>query len=144
MPLYVSKTAVDHQHPTLPYWTTYMKHNLGVFSRFKLRPIGMANPALPEGGSTGGTTATNPSPPTPVAPVHLRIRTSCTGGNSNLPNTVTGLGPSGVAEVLAKELLAVHPEPQRLTRAMLTAASGYSNVTTVQVIINFYICKIFL
>ncbi|XP_013173235.1 PREDICTED: polycomb protein Scm isoform X1 [Papilio xuthus] len=102
-------------------------------SRFKLRPIGMANPALPEGGSTGGTNSTNPSPPTPLAPVHLHIRNSCSGGSTVLPNTVTGLGPSGVAEALAKELLGVHPDPQRLTRAMLTASSGYSNVTTVQV-----------
>lgn len=95
----------------------------------------MPNPALPEGGSTGTTNSSNPTTPTPTVPaVHLRIRSSCTGGNASMPSMVSGLGQSGAAEALAKELLSVHPDPPRLTRAILTASSSYPNVNTVQVI----------
>lgn len=48
---------------------------------------------------------------------------------------MTGSGPTGAVENLAKELLSVHPDPQMLTRAILTASSSYSNITNVQVII---------
>ncbi|KAH9627684.1 hypothetical protein HF086_016838 [Spodoptera exigua] len=102
-------------------------------SRFKLRPNGMPNPALPEGGSTGAGNSNTSVTPTPVATVCLRIRSSCTGGSSSLPTSVLGTGPSGAAEALVKELLSVHPDPQRLTRAILTASSSYSNITNVQV-----------
>ncbi|XP_050674829.1 polycomb protein Scm [Leptidea sinapis] len=101
-------------------------------SRFKLRPSIPPNPALPEGGSTG-TTTTNSESPTPIPNVTLRIRSSCTGGSTVLPTSVTGVGPSGAAESLVKELLSVHPDPQKLTRAILTASSSYSNITNVQV-----------
>ncbi|KAM3964950.1 LOW QUALITY PROTEIN: polycomb protein Scm [Aphomia sociella] len=102
-------------------------------SRFKLRPSGIPNPALPEGGSTGtSNTITSPTS-TPLAVVRLRIRSSCSGGSSTLPSTISGTGPSGAAESLAKELISVHPDPQRLTRAILTASSSYSNITNVQV-----------
>nr|ADO33057.1 sex comb on midleg [Biston betularia] len=101
--------------------------------RFKLRHTGMPNPALPEGGSTGtGNSSILPSP-VPVASVRLSINSSCSGGSSALPAVISGAGPSGVAEALAKELLSVHTDPQRLTRAILTASSSYSNVTNVQV-----------
>lgn len=92
----------------------------------------MPNPALPEGGSTGGNNSGSLTLPT-LATVCLRIRGSCFGGSSNLPTAITGAGPSGAAEALAKELLSVHPDPQRLTRAILTASSSYSNITNVQV-----------
>lgn len=101
-------------------------------SRFKLRPTGMPNPALPEGGSTGSgnnTCATS----TPVPTVCLRIRSSCSGGSSSFPSVIAAAGPSGVAETLVKELLSVHPDAQRLTRAILTASSSYSNINNVQV-----------
>ncbi|NP_001188365.1 polycomb protein Scm [Bombyx mandarina] len=102
-------------------------------SRFKLRPTGIPNPALPEGGSTGaGNSSTTPTS-TPAPLVRLCIRNSCTGGNSLLPSTISGSGPSGAAEALAKELLIVHPDPQRLTRAIMTASSSYSNNNKVQV-----------
>ncbi|XP_021181737.3 polycomb protein Scm [Helicoverpa armigera] len=102
-------------------------------SRFKLRPSGMPNPALPEGGSTGSGNSTSSVTQTPVATVCLRIRSSCTGGSSSLPSSVSGSGPSGAAEALVKELLSVHPDPQSLTRAILTASSSYSNINNVQV-----------
>lgn len=103
----------------------------------------MPNPALPEGGSTGAGNSNSSVTPTPVASVTLRIRTSCTGGCSSLPSSVTGSGPSGAAEALVKELISVHPDPQRLTRAILTASSSYSNITNVQVhvIINLQYVK---
>lgn len=103
--------------------------------RFKLRPSGMPNPALPEGGSTGGGNSNSSTASTPVPIVCLRIRSSCSGGSSSLPSAVAATGPSGVAEALVKELLSVHPDPQRLTRAILTASSSYSNITNVQVIL---------
>ncbi|KAL0830662.1 hypothetical protein ABMA28_002799 [Loxostege sticticalis] len=102
-------------------------------SRFKLRPSGIPNPALPEGGSTGAGNSNSPPISTPAAVVRLRIRSSCSGGSNLLPTTVSGTGPSGAAEALAKELLSVHPDPQRLTRAILTASSSYSNINNVQV-----------
>ncbi|CAG5027889.1 unnamed protein product [Parnassius apollo] len=102
-------------------------------SRFKLRPIGMPNPALPEGGSTGSTNATNSTTPTPLASVHLRVHSSCSGGNSSMPNMVSGSGPSGAAEALVKELLSVYPDPQKITRAILNASGSYTTLSTVQV-----------
>lgn len=88
---------------------------------------------MPEGGSTGaGNSSTTPTS-TPAPLVRLCIRNSCTGGNSLLPSTISGSGPSGAAEALAKELLIVHPDPQRLTRAIMTASSSYSNNNKVQV-----------
>ncbi|KOB76180.1 Sex comb on midleg [Operophtera brumata] len=102
-------------------------------SKFKLRHTTMTNPALPEGGSTGTSTSSSIIPiPTPT--VRLRIRSNCTGGSSTLPAAIIGIGPSGVAEALVKELLSVHPDPQRLTRAILTASGSYSNTTTLQVL----------
>lgn len=95
----------------------------------------MPNPALPEGGSTGAGNSNNSATSTPVPNVCLRIRSSCSGGNNSLPSAVTAAGPSGVAEALVKELLSVHPDPQRLTRAILTASSSYSNIINVQVIL---------
>nr|CAB3506905.1 unnamed protein product [Spodoptera littoralis] len=80
--------------------------------KIKLRPSGMPNPALPEGGSTGAGNSNASVTPTPVATVCLRIRSSCTGGSSSLPTSVLGTGPSGAAEALVKELLSVHPDPQ--------------------------------
>ncbi|KAJ0183346.1 hypothetical protein K1T71_001322 [Dendrolimus kikuchii] len=102
-------------------------------SRFKLRPTGIPNPALPEGGSTGTSNSNTTTIITPLATVRLLIRSSCSGGSTSLPSCVTGLGTSGAAEALAKELLSVHPDPQRLTRAILTASSSYSNINNVQV-----------
>ncbi|KAG6453451.1 hypothetical protein O3G_MSEX008162 [Manduca sexta] len=102
-------------------------------SRFKLRPSGIPNAALPEGGSTGSGNSNSTPTTTPVATIQLRIRSSCFGGNSSLPNSVTGSGPFGAAENLARELLGVHPDPQRLTRAILTASSNYSALTNIQV-----------
>lgn len=93
----------------------------------------MPNPALPEGGSTGTSNSSTLLTPAPVASVHLNIHASCSGGSSALPTVISGAGPSGAAEALAKELLSVHPDPQRLTRAILTASSSYSNITNVQV-----------
>lgn len=99
-----------------------------------MRPSGgIPNPALPEGGSTGAGNSNSSVTPTPVATVSLRIRSSCTGGSSSFPSSVSGSGPSGAAEALVKELLSVHPDPQRLTRAILTASSSYSNISNVQV-----------
>lgn len=98
----------------------------------------MPNPALPEGGSTGAGNSSSPTTPIPLATVCLRIRSSCSGGSSSLPSSVSGSGPSGAAESLVKELLSVHPDPQRLTRAILTASSSYSNVNNVQVITIFF------
>lgn len=72
----------------------------------------------------------------PIANVVLRIRSSCSGSSSTsttLPTSVTGVGASGVAENLVKELLISHSDPQTLTRAILTASSSYSNTTNVQV-----------
>lgn len=69
----------------------------------------------------------------PIANVVLRIRSSCSGGSSTLPTSVTGVGASGVAENLVKELLISHSDPQTLMRAILTASSSYSNTTNVQV-----------
>lgn len=97
-----------------------------------MRPTGIPNPALPEGGSTG-TRNSNTTSATPVPTVQLLIRSSCSGGSTSLPNCVTGLGTAGAAEALAKELLSVHADPQRLTRAILTASSSYSNINNVQV-----------
>ncbi|CAH0399852.1 unnamed protein product [Chilo suppressalis] len=102
-------------------------------SRFKLRPSGIPNPALPEGGSTGTSNSNSSATTTPAAIVRLCIRSSCSGGSNLLPTKVTGPGPSGAAEALAKELLSVHPDPPRLTRAILTASSSYSNINNVQV-----------
>ncbi|CAK1555152.1 unnamed protein product [Leptosia nina] len=103
-------------------------------SRFKLRPTGIPNPALPEGGSTGSNNiGANSRTSSPIPNVCLRIRSSCQGGSPNLPLSITGIGVSGAAESLVKELLSVHPDPQKLTRAILTASSGYSNITNVQV-----------
>lgn len=91
---------------------------------------------MPEGGSTGAGNSSSASS-TPVATVHLRIRASCSGGSTSLPNSVSGTGNAGAAEALVKELLSVHPDSQRLTRAILTASSSYSNITNVQV--NFFL-----
>ncbi|KAI8421827.1 hypothetical protein MSG28_009776 [Choristoneura fumiferana] len=89
-------------------------------------------PALPEGGSTGAGNSTSATP-TPAVTVRLLIRPGCSGGSSSLPTLISGSGPSGAAEALAKDLLKVHPDPQRLTRAILTASSSYSNISNVQV-----------
>lgn len=94
----------------------------------------MPNPALPEGGSTGAGNSSSLTP-IPVATVCLRIRSSCSGGNNSFPSSISGSGPSGAAEALVKDLLSVHPDPQRLTRAILTASSSYTNIINVQVII---------
>lgn len=102
-------------------------------SRFKLRPNGIPNPALPEGGSTGTNNSNSTTTSMPAANVRLNIRSGCSGGCSSLPSSIFGSGPSGAAEVLSKELLSVHPDPQRLTRAILTASSSYSNINNVQV-----------
>ncbi|XP_045522403.1 polycomb protein Scm [Pieris brassicae] len=104
-------------------------------SRFKLRPSGIPNPALPEGGSTGNnnTGTTNSGTSSPVPNICLHIRSSCQGGSPNLPTSVNGIGASGAAETLVKELLSSHPDAQKLTRAILTASSSYSNITNVQV-----------
>ncbi|XP_047525189.1 polycomb protein Scm isoform X1 [Pieris napi] len=104
-------------------------------TRFKLRPSGIPNPALPEGGSTGNnnTGTTNSGTSSPVPNICLHIRSSCQGGSPNLPTSVNGIGASGAAETLVKELLSSHPDPQKLTRAILTASSSYSNITNVQV-----------
>ncbi|XP_061378541.1 polycomb protein Scm [Danaus plexippus] len=102
-------------------------------SRFKLRPSGIPNPALPEGGSTGTGNANGANTVTPLANVVLRIRNSCSGGNAALPSSITGVGASGVAENLVKELLVTYTDPQKLTRAILTASNSYSNNTNVQV-----------
>lgn len=104
-----------------------------IFFRFKLRPSGIPNPALPEGGSTGAGNSTSATL-TPAASVRLLIRPGCSGGSSSLPTMISGSGPSGAAEALAKDLLKVHPDPQRLTRAILTASSSYSNISNVQVL----------
>ena len=116
-----------------------------------MRPSGgIPNPALPEGGSTGAGNSNSSVTPTPVATVSLRIRSSCNGGSSSFPSSVSGSGPSGAAEALVKELLSVHPDPQRLTRAILTASSSYSNISNVQVRNNslcvkmFYLAKTFI
>ncbi|XP_063534943.1 polycomb protein Scm [Cydia strobilella] len=101
-------------------------------SRFKFRTSGIPNPALPEGGSTGAGNSTTITS-TPAATVRLHIRSGCSGGSSSLPSVISGSGPSGAAEALAKDLLSVHPDPQRLTRAILTASSSYSNINNVQV-----------
>lgn len=107
--------------------------------RFKLRQSSIPNAALPEGGSTGSGNSNSTSQLIPVVSVQLRIRSSCFGGSSSFPSTVSGSGPSGAAEALARELLSAHTDPQRLTRAILTASSSYSNITNVQVYItNIY------
>lgn len=113
--------------------------SLMYYSRFKLRHTTITNPALPEGGSTG-TSNSNSAIPSPVPTVRLSIRNTCTGGSLALPVAIVGIGPSGAAEALVKELISVHPDPQRLTQAILTATSSYSNTTNLQVIItiNFY------
>lgn len=92
----------------------------------------MPNPALPEGGSTGAGNSSSTST-TPAATVQLRIRASCSGGSTILPSSVSGTGNAGAAEALVKNLLSVHPDSQRLTRAILTASSSYSNISNVQV-----------
>lgn len=97
-----------------------------------MRPSGIPNPALPEGGSTG-TTNTNGTSTTVKTNISLFIRNSCTGGSNRLPNLIIGVGTTGVAETLVKELVGVHPDPQKLTRAILNASSSYSNFTNVQV-----------
>ncbi|KAI5631175.1 mbt repeat domain-containing protein [Phthorimaea operculella] len=102
-------------------------------SRFKIRPSIPSNPALPEGGSTGSANSNSTSTTTQAATIRLRIHSGCSGGSSMFPTKVSGIGPSGAAEALAKELLSVHPDPQRLTRAILTAATSYSNFNNVQV-----------
>ncbi|XP_047530895.1 polycomb protein Scm [Vanessa atalanta] len=102
-------------------------------SRFKFRTSGIPNPALPEGGSTGTGNTNGTNTVTPIANVVLRLRSSCSGGSSALPTSVTGVGASGAAENLVKELLNSHSDPQKLTRAILTASSSYSNITNVQV-----------
>lgn len=110
-----------------------MLYGYNLIYRFKIRPSGIPNPALPEGGSTGTGNTNGTNTVTPIANVVLRIRSSCSGGNAALPTSVTGVGASGVAENLVKELLNSHPDPQKLTRAILTASSSYSNITNVQV-----------
>ncbi|XP_045769428.1 polycomb protein Scm [Maniola jurtina] len=101
-------------------------------SRFK-RPSGIPNPALPEGGSTGTGNTNGQSTVTPAANVVLRIRSSCSGGSPVLPSSVTGVGASGVVENLVKELFGTHLDPQKLSRAILSASSNYANSTCVQV-----------
>lgn len=100
--------------------------------RFKLRPSGIPNPALPEGGSTGAGNSNSTVTSNATATVTLHIRSSCSGGSNLLPTKVTGVGPSGAAEALVKDLFSVHPD-QRLTQAILTASSSYSNTNNVQV-----------
>ncbi|XP_011555628.3 polycomb protein Scm [Plutella xylostella] len=107
-------------------------------SRFKLRPSGIPNPALPEGGSTGTTnTSSNnsnaPSTTTTAPTIRLNIHSGCFGAMTAYPNAVTASGTLGVVEALARELLAAHPNPQRLTRALQTASSNFSNTIMVQI-----------
>ncbi|XP_041980214.1 polycomb protein Scm [Aricia agestis] len=102
-------------------------------SRFKMRPSGIPNPALPEGGATGTGTTNGTNTATQAANVSLIIRSSCNGGHSAMPNSITGIGFAGAAEALVKELISVHPDAQKLTRAVLNASSSYSNITNVQV-----------
>lgn len=111
-----------------------------------MRPSGIPNPALPEGGSTGTGNANGANTVTPLANVVLRIRNSCSGGNAALPSSITGVGASGVAENLVKELLVTYTDPQKLTRAILTASNSYSNNTNVQVCVHFIlnICEYFM
>ncbi|XP_023954325.1 polycomb protein Scm [Bicyclus anynana] len=100
-------------------------------SRFK-RPSGIPNPALPEGGSTGTGNTNGTSAVTPAANIVLHIRGSCSGGSPELPPSVTGVGTSGVLKSLVMELFDSDLDPQKLSRAILSASSSYTTNTCLQ------------
>ncbi|KAI8421830.1 hypothetical protein MSG28_009778 [Choristoneura fumiferana] len=123
----------DQIHVTFDGWRGAFDY----WCRFDSRdifPVGWCaragHPLQPPGQKSAS--APSSATPTPAVTVRLLIRPGCSGGSSSLPTLISGSGPSGAAEALAKDLLKVHPDPQRLTRAILTASSSYSNISNVQ------------